>query len=244
MSKTLLIDGDIFIHREATSCEQAVDFGEGWWGYYADLKEASAKLDVRMRYFKNLLNVDKVVVALSDIHNNWRKNVLSTYKENRKKGRKPVIFVPLRDYVIDTYKTTMIDTLEADDVLGILGTKEENSIILTVDKDLKTVPGQHFNPDKPDLGVYTISEEEANFNHLLQTLTGDSTDGYSGCPGIGPKRGERMLREDASWNTVINAYETAGLGEPEALIQARVARILRCSEYDTKKKCVNLWSPK
>ena len=32
-----------------------------------------------------------------------------------------------------------------------------------------------------------ISEEEADYNHMLQTLAGDYTDGIPGCPSVGKK---------------------------------------------------------
>ena len=38
-----------------------------------------------------------------------------------------------------------------------------------------------FNPAK-DTQVTNISQWEADYNHMMQTLTGDQTDGYAGCP--------------------------------------------------------------
>jgi len=78
---------------------------------------------------------------------------------------------------------------------------------------------------------------------LLQALTGDSVDGYPGCPGIGPKRAERLLNKETSWETVVAAYAKEGLDEEYALAQARVARILRWDEYNIKKEEVILWTP-
>jgi DNA polymerase-1 len=45
------------------------------------------------------------------------------------------------------------------------------------------------------------------------------------------------------WERVVSAYEKAGLSEAEAITQARVARILRASDYDFVNKSVKLWSP-
>ena len=47
----------------------------------------------------------------------------------------------------------------------------------------------------------------------------------------------------ALWAVVLAAYEKAGLTEADALAQARVARILRASDYDFKQKKVKLWNP-
>jgi DNA polymerase-1 len=92
-----------------------------------------------------------------------------------------------------------------------------------------------------------VSEDEADYWHLFQTLTGDQTDGYSGCPGIGPKKAEAILQhpdnQDDLWGVVVRTFVKAGLNEDEALVQARVARILRASDYDFEKKEPILWTP-
>jgi hypothetical protein len=44
--------------------------------------------------------------------------------------------------------------------------------------------------------------------------------------------------------SVKNAYDKAGLTEEDALVQARVAYILRKSDYDRKTQTVKLWRPK
>tara|TARA_A100001015_G_C15021488_1_gene728216 strand:+ start:2519 stop:2827 length:309 start_codon:yes stop_codon:yes gene_type:complete len=87
--------------------------------------------------------------------------------------------------------------------------------------------------------------EEANYNHLLQTLTGDSTDGYAGVRGIGPKTAEKLLtKKGASWKTVVEIYESKGMTEDEALLNARLAYLLRADDYDIKKhKIKALWTP-
>jgi DNA polymerase-1 len=90
----------------------------------------------------------------------------------------------------------------------------------------------------------------------MQVLTGDTCDGYSGCPGIGKKKAEKILneaidsysgdfvtKEEFIWSFIIPAYLSKGLSEEDALTQARVARILRKDDYDFKKGEVKLWSP-
>ena len=139
----------------------------------------------------------------------------------------------------------MIDQLEGDDVLGLLAGDSKikgGTIIVSIDKDLKTIPGFHYNPMRREEGVIEVTMAQANYNHLLQTLTGDAVDGYSGCPGIGPKKAEKVL-ENPSWESVVSAYNKAGIEEEDALIQARVARILRYGEYDKVKKEPILWNP-
>ena len=156
-----------------------------------------------------------------------------------------MVYKDLRAYVANTYDVAVMPTLEADDVMGIMATepKKKNRVIVTIDKDLGTVPGVHFNPDK-DAQVRVITEVEANYAHMMQTLCGDATDGYAGCPGVGPKKAEAILASGCSWATVAAAFEKAGISEQEALIQARVARILRHGEFNPQTAEVYPWTPK
>ena len=133
-------------------------------------------------------------------------------------------------------------------MLGILATSNKpikgDKIVCSIDKDFKTIPGKHYNFKSDQF--FEITEDQADYWHMMQTLTGDSTDGYSGCPGCGPKTAEKILTPLVSteyWAAVCKAYEAAGLSSEEALVQARVARICRASDYDFKKKQVKLWSP-
>lgn len=115
---------------------------------------------------------------------------------------------------------------------------------MTIDKDLKSVPGNHWNPDKKELGVVAVSEEDADFFFLTQAIAGDNTDNYKGVPGIGMVRAARLLeKESPSWETVVSAYAKADLPESEALLNARMARILRSSDWDAETNTVNLWNP-
>jgi DNA polymerase-1 len=75
-------------------------------------------------------------------------------------------------------------------------------------------------------------------------LTGDAVDNYKGCPGIGKKKADILLREEGvKWKTVVDAFAKAGLDEFAALTQARVARILRAEDYNFKNEEVLLWTP-
>ena len=245
MKKTALIDGDVVLYEVTASCEQAWDWGNDLWTLHSDFREAKQRFDCWVADLRKVLEVESTLIALSD-KENWRKEVLSTYKANRKGKRKPVTYPKLRQYVEETYKTVCMPTLEADDVLGIYATdpkQSKDSIVVTIDKDLKTVPGLHFNPGHPEEGVVEVSLEQADFNHLMQALAGDPVDGYAGCPGIGPVRAERMLSDDPTWSKVVEIYSSKSLSHDDALIQARVARILRHGEYDSVTKTVKLWSP-
>lgn len=248
MSTTLLIDGDILLYQVSSAAEQPFYWGDDLWTLHADEGEVKEQIDNEINALKATLDAKKVIIALSG-ETNWRKIVLPTYKANRKGTRKPVVYRAAKDYVRSVYDVAEFSNLEADDVLGIIATDKKvkgSRIIVSADKDLKTIPGLLYNPEKPELGIQEISREQADWNHMYQTLVGDNADGYSGCPGVGPKTAEKVLQnvEPAHlWSAVLAAYSDAGLGEAEALVQARVSRILRCGEYDTATNLVHLWNP-
>lgn len=237
--RTLLIDGDVFAYQFACAAEVATHWGDDFWTLHADAKTAKQKLDAFLSELKTKLEAEHLIIALSDrTRNYFRKQILPTYKAGRDKVRKPLILNELRSYLETEYECFERPGLEGDDVLGILATSEKivkgEKVIVSIDKDLKTIPGLHYNTNKPELGVYAITEEEADYWHLFQTLTGDSSDGYSGCPGIGPKKADELLAESPTWETVERVFQKAGFGSEEAKVQGQMARILRAQDYDFK----------
>ncbi len=234
---TLLIDGDILLYQVSSAVEEPIHWGNDWWSLTADAKLAKQMITQEIETLQENLEADGVLITLSD-RANWRHEILATYKSNRKGKRKPVIYVPLREHIRETYETACFTDLEADDVMGIL--QKENTIIVSDDKDMKTIPGALYRPMAGEM--LHISEEEADRNHLMQALTGDATDGYSGCPKVGPVSAERILAE-GTWDEVVGAYAKAGLSEEVALTQARVARILRTTEWNPITEEVILWNP-
>ena len=75
-------------------------------------------------------------------------------------------------------------------------------------------------------------------------MAGDQTDGYAGIPGIGIKRAEALLEANgATWQTVVEAFAAKGLDEYVALMNARLAKILQCDDYDFTNQEPRLWNP-
>ncbi len=79
---------------------------------------------------------------------------------------------------------------------------------------------------------------------MNQALVRDTTDGYKGCPVVGNVAAKKILEQEGDmWTNVVAAFTKAKLGPEEALVQARVARICRASDYSFKTKKVILWNP-
>lgn len=239
MKRTLLIDGDIIVYRYASTVEQEVDWGDDVWSLWSDAKEAKQLILQYLEHLVEMTAADDFIFCFSD-KDNFRKTVLPTYKSNRQGKRKPVCYKGVKSWIESKYESITMPNLEGDDVMGILATsgKYEETVIVSEDKDMKTIPGLLWrNAELED-----ISEEDADYFHLYQTLVGDTTDGYSGLKGVGDKKATALL-ETPTWETVVTAYEKAGHTEEDALVQARVARILRASDYNAKKQEPILWTP-
>ena len=248
--KTLLIDGDIFIYRITAASEIPIEWDNDLWTLHSDLDYCKEALDRQITEYKTALNADNIVIALSP-PTNFRYRIYPQYKSNRKGKRKPITYHPLKNYTICSYNTYQRPDIEGDDILGILATSpviiKGDKTIVSLDKDMRTIPCTYCDMRDPITEV-TVTEDEANYRHMLQTLTGDTADGYPGCPGIGAVTAEKILTATDGtypemWKAVIKTYEKKGLSEETALIQAQIARICRRDDYDFKKKEVIPWTP-
>lgn len=243
-----LIDGDIFAYKGSFGNESIIPLGDDIVHLEANLAETEATIAGLINQVKEALKTKSVIVALSDNDKNFRKEIYEGYKKARNTVRKPLALGHARRYLLEKFDAKIKDGLEADDVLGILGSHptlvKGKPVIVSIDKDLLQIPGRHFNPDKEVKRILT--EEQADRNFYMQVLTGDSVDNYPGCPGIGPKRAALILTElggKPEWPAIVAAYEHAKLTEADALVQARIARILRHTDFDFKRKEPILWTP-
>lgn len=248
--KVGLLDADIIAYQISAVNEVRVDWdNDGDISQYPnELKETTEQVDKHIGELMSQLKLDRVIICLTD-KDNFRKEILSTYKANRAGALKPVMLASLKEYMANNYESYTRPKLEADDVMGILATHPTlipgSKCIVSIDKDMKQIPTYVFNPDK-DLTPKLIREKEANRLHYIQTLTGDAVDGYTGIPGVGPKKAETILNghDGSEWDRIVKAYEQRGLTEADALVQAQVARICRAEDYNFDKAEVIPWMPK
>lgn len=259
--RVALIDADILAYQAAVTSEQATDWGDGMWTLHAFEPDAEKTFASMVDHLLEKTESDRPMLAFSDTEN-WRKDILPTYKSNRSGVRRPMLLKHLREWAYGRYLCFSYSRLEGDDAIGIRATspsieQEQGEVVIcSLDKDFKTIPGKHYNFGRDEF--FEVTEHQADIAHMIQTLTGDATDGYSGCPGCGPKTAEKIIQaaldegtpwanpqqlREIYWKHVLKAYEKAGFGEEEALTQARVARILRTGEYDFSTNQVKLWTP-
>lgn len=149
-----------------------------------------------------------------------RRQISPIYKANRKPNK---WVNAIRKYLIEMDFAITHPEFEADDLIfdRALEIGEQNCIILTMDKDLKQIPGIHFNYYRPKVvnengekisgdcvGLSVVTKEEAEYTFWLSMLTGDHGDNIKGIKGLGPKKGEAILKgKDDLKEAVISQYK-------------------------------------
>ena len=242
-AQQILIDGDLLVWTEAAAIEYVVHWDNDIHTITCDFAELKQRIDVKVIGLVEKFSAKKYTLAFSDPKSNFRNDVFPDYKAKRKMVRKPLSYKDAVLYCHEVWGAGTWPNLEADDVLGILATTDPEAVVISRDKDTRTVPCRWYNPSVSG-EINVVSTEEADTFHLHQTLTGDRTDNYSGIPGVGPRSADKILAKLPTWEAVVDAYHAADMSEEEALVNARCARICRQGDYDFKTGKVRLWSPK
>ena len=258
MSGTVwLVDGDIVAYQACAAESRVLREDDGSLWDLSTERGCKERADAIIQEWTKTDRAGDIIVAFSQ-GAPFRRIVWEDYKLHRHGKPKPPFYAETVAHLQDRYGSFSNWGLEADDFLGIAATNpdfapEKDKIIVSIDKDFLAIPGLLLNPRKGG-AIMPISEQSADTAWMMQTLTGDSVDGYPGCPTIGPKRAKRAIAEfskqysyfgrmcEETWKPIRAVFEAAGLSEAFALSQARCARILRFSDR-TQKDEVILWEP-
>lgn len=242
----IYVDADLLLHRAAWANSDNVEWEPGVVSIDEDLDAAQVQFDLNLTEALKYINYDAYVLAFSS-GLNFRKRLNPSYKANRDRTKRPGIMTALKAWAMDEYPSAMMKGLEADDILGISGTEHKEVVMASFDKDMMSVPGRHYNWRKPGLGIFQISQRVADLKFLEQCITGDSTDGYYGIKGLGPKKAQKILAgatdlNDGLWR-VAQAYVCRGYSYEYMLTQMRMARILRTTDWDRTTNQPILFDP-
>jgi len=255
--RTVIIDGDVLVYKVAEAVADTFELSTeeddefiyrniGW----ANKEEAIRTTESILDDICTRCKAQKFVICLSDMNGNFRKKINPTYKGNRK-SIKPMLYEFLRKYLNSNYRIYEKPNLEADDVIGILATSnviKGDKVVWSLDKDFKTIPCKFHRAGVNGIDTSEIiTQQAADWWFMYQTLKGDRVDGYEGCKGVGDVTARKILGEigekslEEMWELVKSTYEKSGYTKEDALLNARMARILRADDYDFKKKEVKLW---
>ena len=235
----LLIDADYIVYKNCAAAETEIDFGEDVILVTSNFSDAYNATTKELTKLKNEFgSFPDIKLFFSDTIN-FRKKIAPSYKGHRNR-KKPCGYKRVINKLKTEFDVVIMPTLEADDAMGIYATQYPGNVIVSPDKDMRQIPGTLYNLDEK----ITVSPNSGATWHLIQCLSGDQTDGYGGVPGIGVKRAATLFdKEGYSWKTAVKAFTDKGLTEEDALMNARLAKILTIDDYDTTKQEVILWTP-
>jgi len=213
-----LIDSDSLIYKHASINQDVTEWDEDTVTITTNLAKAIRGIDRNIADIVEAVDADDYLCVLSP-KKTFRYDVLESYKGNRKPPKHPLeLLKPLRRHISNALKTHTPTYVEADDYCVWKMYEEPGEWVLChIDKDLNQAPGAHYNYNK--LTTYRVDQDEADYLFYLQTLTGDTSDGYKGCPGIGPKKAEKILQpldlsnEQEIWEAIVATYEEKELTE-------------------------------
>ena len=242
---TLLIDADWLIYSSCCSCEQDIKWNENLHTLHCDERDIHEMIDSRIEYYQTIADDKSDVVMCFTEYPTFRHQIFSDYKANRKNKRKPLALYGIVKQIQQRYESVSYTGLEGDDVLGLLATSKRysNPIVVSPDKDMKTVPCTLIASDDMEL----ITKKKADRHWMIQSLTGDSTDNFKGLIGCGPVTADKILGDAKTlpdmWDKVVEAYEKKKQTFADAILTARLSRILREGDFNYKTKEVELWTP-
>ena len=239
----LFIDTDYLAYKAAQASEEGIDFGNDVIIAQSNFSKVLKIFEREIKKVKTAMMDDEIILYFSSTEN-FRKKIYPDYKGHRNR-RKPLGYRRLVNHCRDNYNFVCRKGLEADDAIGIDATNPKyaslDNIVVSPDKDMRQIPGVLWNLTDD---VEEITKEDGDTWHLIQSLAGDPTDGYAGCPGIGVKRASDLLnKHDFKWEAICQAFRERGLSDDDALINARLAKILQHDNYDYDREEPILWTP-
>lgn len=182
--KTCLLDADMVAYRCAASAnEEPLDIA---------LERADSLIDRIMSDTGS-----HTLEAWLTGSNNFREVINPQYKANRKDKPRPIWLQDTREHIVTGWGARVSDGNEADDELGISQCAGDgNTVIVSNDKDMLMIPGEHYNPIT--MVRSTISPRQGMLNFYFQMIMGDSSDNIFGFDGKARQKVPKFLEPTIS----------------------------------------------
>lgn len=136
---------------------------------------------------------------------------IKPYKGNRDRSKRPFWYKEIRQYLVETWGAHVCEVIEADDAVALRQWQTddmESTIICTLDKDLRMVPGHHYSYFKQK--AEHIGFEEALHTFYKQLLLGDASDNIPGLFKVGAAAVRELLpaplTEEEMFQVCLDAY--------------------------------------
>lgn len=171
-------------------------------------QNARANLRGIIRTVNEACGTDNTTIFVSDPSGeSYRKALEPSYKAQRDPTDKPFWYPELRHYLLKRYDVReAYRGMEADDLLGIEQCNaDDRTVIASVDKDLRQIPGWHYNIMHQEL--FHVSPEDADMFLWHQMLIGDVADNIKGIHGIGEVKAAKLLKDTTPETAQEIVYE-------------------------------------
>lgn len=234
----IILDVESYIHKACGVCETVIQDKKDPYIFYPchDAKIGISYIKTVADSLRNNLVCDQIIFVIGG-ENNFRKNLNPIYKSHR--GRKPVMYEPLLDWLVKNNHVISLPNLEADDSCRIIFEDDKtfngNKVIVSIDKDFYSVPCTFYRDLEGYREIQETTKEVANMNLYKQILMGDKADGYQGIKGMGEKTVAKLVTPDTTLEDVKNIFLSNGLTEHEFKLNANMAYIIGLDNYNLLK---------
>jgi DNA polymerase-1 len=215
--RSAAVDGDLYVHGAANKHNKE-DTNEGALSY----------IERELTFLRDTLELDDWTIFLT-AGGNFRKDISPTYKLHRAKREKPKYLLDCYRYLYEQWGAVSERGLEADDLLGIACTENPERLLVSYDKDLRQIPGWHY--DTRNFTLSYVNPQEAERFFLTQLLMGDAADNVQGIKGIGPVKAGKLLAEHGySLPSVLGIYRANDLPFEDFASTYKLLKILTTRE--------------
>ena len=229
-SKVVLIDADSLMYFSSYGSEEEQILSE---------TKLSEKIYDILNIVERSYKVDSYYIFVKG-SNNFRYKIFPAYKKNRPE-KHPIIEV-LNKYLVETMGAIESHNAESDDYVfsySQIPKFKGRSIICSVDKDLRQIPGIHYDYQKNKYHI--IDEETAKYNLAIQMIMGDAADGIPGLKGYGPVKAEKIIKKGMTdyqcIKAILKEYQKNCTTSKEAKDQIRLNyKLLKLHEVNVEEK--------
>ena len=166
-------------------------------------------------------NPTHIGIAFDPAGPTFRHEAYPAYKAQREETPEDIRkSVPIIKEIIKAYNIPILEVMgfEADDVIGTLATKAGekgiDTYMLTPDKDYGQLVKEHIYMYRPKFtgGFEIMGSEEIKAKYDLSStlqvidllgLMGDASDNIPGCPGVGEKTAQKLIKEFGSIENLL-----------------------------------------
>ena len=140
----LLVDADYIVYKSCAGAESEIDWGDDVIVVTSKFSEAYNNTKREIKKIENafflvlILFCSLVIVSISG-------SLFLSPTKDTETERKPCGYRRVIEALKEEYEVIRMDTLEADDAMGIYATLYPGNTIVSPDKDMRQIPGNLYD---------------------------------------------------------------------------------------------------